>query len=49
VTQFVSTRDFDAQFLRMSFQNTIEKHPDTATGEKAQERAKERSLEHAVD
>jgi hypothetical protein len=49
VTQFVITRVFDAQFLRMSFQNTIEKHPDTATGEKAQERAKERSLEHAVD
>ena len=49
MTQFVSTRVFDAQFLRMSFQNTIEKHPDAATGEKAQERAEERSFEDAVD
>ena len=49
MTQFVITRDFDAQFLRMSFQDTIEKHPDTATGEKTQKRAEERSLENAVD
>ena len=49
MTQFVITRVFDAQFLRMSFQNTIEKHPDTATAEKAQECANERSFENAVD
>ena len=46
---FVHDSLFDAQFLRMPSQDTIEKHPNPATGEKTKKGAEQGSLKNTVD